>query len=360
MSSRLKALGWPDDDDGSSSDAAPRDPVAGRYALIEPIGEGGTSTVWKARDLRTKRDVALKLMSAGSSDPAHLLDRFRRELDLTSRLAGSSYVQIFDSGVAGSRAFLVMELLEGESLHDRLKRVYTLAGRELLELCAGLHEALQQAHALGVVHRDIKPSNIFYARVTTPAGSRDVMKLLDLGIAKALWSGARLTSTNTFLGSPHYMSPEQLRSGRNVDASADLWSTAVVLNLALTGRLPFEGAGLAVAKRIAASSFQAPSAISDGELRAFDAFFERAFAPSPADRFGTIEELCGDFVAAVLASPLLASPRARTTGFDPRATVVAPSGYARYAERESAGKGDGMADVPTVVETAVRRTRFRG
>ncbi|NUO48101.1 MAG: serine/threonine protein kinase [Polyangiaceae bacterium] len=357
MTSQLRALGWPDDDDSPTDGdgLGHHQPIGGRYDLVEPIGEGGTSTVWRARDLRTRSDVALKLMSRSSSDEARLLERFRRELELTTRLAGPSYVQILDSGVVGARAFIVMELLEGESLHRRLRRVHTLPGRDLLELCAGLHEALAQAHAVEIVHRDIKPANIFYERIKTPTGRRDSLKLLDLGIAKALWSDARLTTTNTFIGSPHYMSPEQLESGHSVDASADLWSTAVVLYRALTGVLPFEGTGLAVAKRITMSSFLAPSLVSRGELRSFDGFFARAFTPNLADRFRTVDELCADFVAAVLASPLLGSPEAKSAGWDPRTTVVGPIGYASYAERASAGAADPRADTPTVITETKKR-----
>lgn len=361
---RRDALGWPDDDDDAHANwsdlkaararVRPRDAIGGRYVLVERIGRGGTSNVWKACDLQTAEHVALKLMTRRSSGGAQLIERFRREVDLASQLPGSSYVRILDSGLVADRAFLVMELLEGESLQERLARQRKLTAPELLELSAGLRDALSRAHDIEIVHRDIKPGNIFYTRMTTPTGRRDCLKLLDFGIAKDLWSRSRLTTTNTFLGSQPYMSPEQVRSGRTVDTSADLWSTAVVLYRSLTGALPFPGEGLEAAKRIGASSFPSPSQLLNTEARALDAFFAKAFARDPSKRFETIDELCVAFAAAIHnAAPLARSPArsSRESSWDPKATQCGPEGYRQYAERASSSDlvVGGDAETPTAI-----------
>jgi serine/threonine-protein kinase len=351
---------WAIDDDEarfSDVDLGSPDPVrallVGRYALVEPIGHGGTSTVWRARDEREGTDVAVKLMAQDPQREARLVERFRREVELAAQLEGDAYVRIRDSGVEDGRAFLVMDLLEGESLQDRLGHVRRFSARQAVDLSQGLRDGLSRAHALEIVHRDIKPGNIFYARVRDEAANdeHEVIKILDFGIAKDLWAGARLTKTGSFLGTSQYMSPEQFKSGKDVDARADLWSVAVVLYRVLTGCLPFIGPGIQLAMRVAEGKFEPPTKLLNRAPPDLDRFFERALAVRPEERFATIEELHDAFSIALRGmgsqAPSL-RPRPLTPSLPP-ATAVGPAGYDVYAALASGG-GEQGGDTPSQEE----------
>jgi serine/threonine-protein kinase len=226
-----------------------------------------------------------------------------------------------------------MELLQGESLQERLTRLGRLGHAELVQLSTGIRNALSSAHALDVVHRDIKPGNIFFAKRGRGEGTGEIVKLLDLGIAKDPSGGARLTATGTFLGTPHYMSPEQVTAGREVDAKADLWSTAVVLYQALTGVLPFLGSAAQATIKIATSSFAPPSLVLGLSRPAIDAFFEKAFSNQIRRRFATIDQLHEAFAAALGASSARTGSTlpGATSRFDATATAVGQAGYAELA-----------------------------
>jgi serine/threonine-protein kinase len=277
--------------------AGPDRIFAERYVLLEPMGRPGAGSMWKARDLRDARLVALKLMPRGAAEGSLVRDRLRREIAIASRLVGSSFVSILENGEADGRVYMAMELLDGESLRARLGRLIRLSHGELVHLSTGVRDALSRAHALGIVHRDIKPANVFYARGRDQAGG-ETITLLDLGIAKDSVAGPRVSASGTFLGTPHYMSPEQLK-GSDVDARADLWSTAVILYQALTGTLPFRGPAPRAAINIATSSFEPPSSTLGCPQPAIDAFFARAFCAEVDHRFATIEDLHQAFIAAV-------------------------------------------------------------
>jgi serine/threonine protein kinase len=345
---------WSDHDLGSPLLASAK--LMGRYALIEPIGHGGTSTVWRALDERENAHVAVKLMAQDPQREARLVESFKREVELAAQLDGDAYVKIKDSGVEDGRAFLVMELLEGESLQERLGRVRRFSARQAVDLSQGLREALTRAHALEIVHRDIKPGNIFYARVRDEAANdeRELIKLLDFGIAKDLWAGARLTATGSFLGTSQYMSPEQFKSGKDVDSRADLWSVAIVLYRALTGTLPFVGPGIQLALRVAEGKFEPPTRLLNRAPPELDQFFERALARNADERFATVEELHEAFAAALRGMGSQA-PSLRPAGSRPSLappTALGPAGYDVYAAlASSAGSRDGqsVSDAPTAI-----------
>jgi serine/threonine-protein kinase len=211
--------------------------VATRYRLVERLGKGGLGSVWRAHDEREAADVAVKLIARAREHTGDATARLMREGEAAFRLEHRSIVRVLDWGEAdGEAAFLVMELVEGESLGALLNRDGALAPTEAVRVLLPVAEALETAHRAGVVHRDVKPENILLAR----EGGVVVPKLADFGIA--LQAGARrLTAAGALLGSPDYMSPEQAREPGEVDGRTDVWSLAVVLYEAVTLERPFRG-----------------------------------------------------------------------------------------------------------------------
>jgi len=208
--------------------------IAGRYRIEEPIGTGGMATVYRATDTELEETVALKLFrSAGQSEDG--LARFRREMKLSRRLNHPNIVHIYEFGTWHGLHFITMELLEGLDLADLAER--KPRGRvphdEVVRLMIQACEGLAFAHAEGVVHRDVKPQNFFVQ-------DDGVLKVMDFGIAKAQ-SSATISVTGVRLGTPRYMSPEQIEGGKHVGPSADLYGLGVVMYELITGIPPFSG-----------------------------------------------------------------------------------------------------------------------
>ena len=214
------------------------DILAGRYRLVRLLGEGGMGTVWEARQLATDKAVAVKVLKARGSDRGGESEgRFVREAKLAASLSHRNIVQVFDFWEADAGpAFLVMELLEGQSLAQLIEARHALPVGEALGLVRPIVEALAYAHAQGIVHRDLKPENILLT-------AADV-KVLDFGLAKRQAEGADatvITQTGAVMGTPFYMSPEQVYGEKTVDARTDVWSMGVILYEVLSGRKPFVG-----------------------------------------------------------------------------------------------------------------------
>jgi len=197
--------------------------------------------VWAARNEATDREVALKLIPRGNGFTEELRTRLLREARACGRIAHKNVVEILDAGEAEDGApFLVMPLLEGETLAARLAREGPLPVEQVVRVAVAMARGLAAAHAAGIVHRDLKPGNVFLQR--DPDGGEPVVKVLDFGISKILTSeDATATVTGSTLGSPAYMSPEQARGDKGIDARTDLWSLGIVLFEMITGTRPFEG-----------------------------------------------------------------------------------------------------------------------
>ncbi len=202
--------------------------MAERFELLEEIGRGGMGVVWKARDLETGQVVALKRLHAGYDHDEDFLQRFEREVEVTRRIESPNVVQVVGYGQQGGVPYLAMELVEGESLRDLIKRRGKLPWSEVRPLARQLATGLAAAHAQRVVHRDVKPSNVI---ITTDG----VAKLADFGIARA-GDLTRLTQHSTMLGTPPYMAPDA-----NEDHRSDLYSLGCVLFETLSGTPPFTG-----------------------------------------------------------------------------------------------------------------------
>jgi len=255
--------------------------VGGKYRLDRPLARGGMGAVWAGYHLCLDVPIAVKFMSAASDRSLRV--RFEREARAAASLRSPHVVQVLDYDATGEVPFIVMELLEGQDLGQRLSERGRLPLDEVLVVVKALAAGLKLAHEAGIVHRDLKPGNIFIARI----GSEEIVKILDFGVAKdtTLDASDTQTTTGVVVGSPAYMSPEQARGG-NVDARSDLWSLAVVIFQALTGRRPFEGKNLGdVLVRICSDSLPVATAVRPELPAAIDAFFDRAFCRSPDGRF---------------------------------------------------------------------------
>ncbi len=229
----------------------PGDTIAGKYVIVKVIGEGGMGVVYEANHLRLRRRVALKMllphMMTTSSD---MVVRFEREARAAGKLRDRHVTKVLDVDTTEEGLpYLVMEYLEGHDLEAELSSRGRLPIDEavgyLLQVCA----AMTEAHNAGIVHRDLKPSNLFLC----PDRDGFLVKVLDFGISKMADDGeSRLTGTLTSVGTPLYMSPEQVRSARDVDSRTDIWALGVILYELLAGRTPFEGSTTAAAAAIVA------------------------------------------------------------------------------------------------------------
>lgn len=262
-------------------------------------------SVWLAEHTALKTHVAVKLLHAKAEGNSELRARFLREARAAGALTSSHVVRVLDYGVDDDVPYIAMEYLEGESLRARLHKQRKLSPEATGQILRGVCRGIAKAHKLGVVHRDLKPDNIFLA---ADEEHGEVVKVVDFGIAKILEaedpSGPSQTedlstSTGLMLGTPYYMSPEQLRGRKDVDARTDLWAIGVVAFECLLGQRPFVADAVGeLVLTICTQPIPVPSAIGavpDG----FDAWFAKAMQIDPKDRFASVQELA-DGLAAVL------------------------------------------------------------
>lgn len=220
----------------------PGEVIDGQYEVVRVLGEGGMGIVVEARDRELDRRVALKIVRRGLLDSDEAAQRFQLEARALASVHGPHAVRVFDVGrLADGTPYMVMEYLEGADLgaigSERGPLPITLAVDWIVQACAGLAEA----HRAGLVHRDLKPGNLFLAR---HGDGSELVKVLDFGVAKSVAGGPALTKDGFVLGSPDYMSPEQLQSSRTLDARTDVWALGAILYRLLTGRTPFLGGSL--------------------------------------------------------------------------------------------------------------------
>ena len=279
--------GVPSPASGAPSIQAPPSRI-GRYVVNRKIGEGGMGVVYAARDERLERPVALKLMSemVGRDDTAR--KRFWREARAAASVNHPNICQIYEIGDEAGTLFIAMELLEGESLADRLARGPLLLS-EAMPIALGMLAALSALHGQGLVHRDLKPSNVFL--------TRHGVKLLDFGLARHEFAGptlptltgVELTGSGMLVGTPRYMAPEQAL-GEPVDARSDVFSAGAILFEMLAGRPAFGGATI-VDVLHATVHDQPPALTGSPAIHAADRVIRRALAKRPADRFASADEL---------------------------------------------------------------------
>jgi eukaryotic-like serine/threonine-protein kinase len=271
--------------------------IADRYRLEERVGTGGMSSIWVANDLLSTGLVAVKVMVKPEKPRHDLVERFRREAEVAKRLRGPHFVAILDHGDHDGTPFIVMQLLEGENLQQRLSRRSALDLDETGALLSDLTAGLRVAHNAGVIHRDLKPANLYFAKLPERRSSNrdEVVKILDFGIARSDAFAGRLTAAGSIVGSLFYMSPEQARTDVELDSRSDLWQVGAVLYRCLTGRRAFEGSPGVVLHRLLREDVAPPSSVNPVLPRALDPFFAKALARRPEDRFQDIRELYDAF-----------------------------------------------------------------
>ena len=267
--------------------------LLGKYRVDRVIGEGGVGFVVQATHTSLGHKVAIKVLRADKREGDHLV-RFRREAELTSGIRSDHIVQVFDAGVSqAGEPFIVMELLLGRTLGEEVHARGPLPVSEAVDLVLQAARGLADAHAHGLVHRDVKPANLFISRRPNAAGVIDqgspgVVKVLDFGLSKAPETGSvsPLTSTFATVGTPQYMSPEQLRGARFADARSDQYALACVLYECLTARAPFDAESLTALALVIANEVPVPaSRVRGGVPPGVDAAITRAMSKEPNARF---------------------------------------------------------------------------
>jgi serine/threonine-protein kinase len=296
--------------------------IAGRYRLGALLGAGGMARVVAAHDLRLDRPVAIKLAPASGIDRAGR-ERFVREARSSAGFSHPNAVAVFDAGEGDGFLYLVMELVDGQSLAARLAEHGPLDVDEALPITAGVLAALGAAHTAGIVHRDVKPGNILLGR-------KGAVKLADFGIAKRLGDlSADLTGSGQFVGTPKYLSPEQV-AGEPVSRATDLYAVGVVLFEMLAGRPPFDG-DTAIATAIAHRDAAIPDLrhIRPDVPGHVAAAVTRAMAKDPANRFESVEQMAASLRGLPEPSPVAVPPVAAVPSVERTQVMVGPVRPAR-------------------------------
>jgi len=265
------------------SAVGPGSRLAGRYVLDEHIASGGMAGVWRAHDEVLARTVAVKVLKEDLAANWEFRERFRREAVAAARLNHHAIINVFDTGTDHDVVFIVMEYFPGRTLAVMVRERRALEPGQAVDVMIPVLDALEYAHAHGVVHRDVKPANILV--------SEDRVKVTDFGIAKAAEVGGDLTATGKVLGTVHYLAPEQVE-GDAVDARSDIYAAGAVLYEMVTGRPPFEAeTAVATAMMRLTSDPIPPRDVRPGVPRSLEAAIMRALAREPARRFPSAQAM---------------------------------------------------------------------
>jgi eukaryotic-like serine/threonine-protein kinase len=304
--------------------------VAKRFTVLSRIGAGSMGAVYRARQEAVGRDVAIKIVRRERAYDAETKARFEREARATSQLVSPHTVTVFDFGEAEDGSwFLAMELLTGDTLGDRLRRVSRLGPHDTVRIAREALRSLAEAHSKGIVHRDLKPDNVFLTALPGEAGVPpiEIVKVLDFGIAKLVRDEKRVdqleTQAGTVFGTPRYMSPEQAQ-GNPLDARSDLYSLGVIIYQMLAGRAPFvdDDAVVVMARHIKDTP---PSfAQISPELRVpppLEAVVRRALSKHVDERPQSAELFIAELEAALEQSGVLASGVHATSWASPTSTI---------------------------------------
>ena len=312
--------------------------LAGKYRVERVLGQGGMGVVLAAHHLQLGQRVALKFLLPEVCTSGEAVARFLREARAAVQIESEHVARVVDVGtLEGGSPYMVMEYLEGSDLGDVLQKRGPMPLQLAVSYVLEAMEAVAEAHALGMVHRDLKPSNLFLAR------RRDgsfIVKVLDFGISKATQDSqgpsASMTSTTAVMGSPLYMSPEQVRSSKDVDARADIWSLGVILHELLSGRTPFHGETMtAVLAMIAADPPPPLRSVRPDLSPAIEAVVLRCLNKDRNQRFQNVAELA--YALAPFAGPEAQGPVDRISKVLGRPAMASSQNLAQSAPALSGG-----------------------
>ena len=270
--------------------------LEGKFRITREIGRGGMATVYEARNVDIGKRVAVKVLAAELIASRTVRERFIREARAAAAIRSPFICDVYDSGMYDERPFLVMELLEGESLYDMMTRVRRIDPVTTLRVILQTARGLGKAHASNVIHRDMKPENIF---LTKNEEGETTVKIVDFGLAKfyeptgGSESQARLTREGALFGTPAYMSPEQAKGQGEVDQRCDLWALGCITYECLTGRTVWkvdQGVAMILAQ-IAGAPLPVPSRVRRDLPESFDRWFAKALNRDIKERFQTAREL---------------------------------------------------------------------
>ncbi len=321
--------------------------LGGRYEVGELIGHGGMAEVHLGHDTRLGRPVAIKMLRSDLARDSNFLARFRREAQSAAGLNHPSIVAIYDSGedstldAAGHASplpYIVMEVVEGETLRDKLARERVIAPDETARIMEGILSALAYSHRMGIVHRDIKPANVMLTH------NGDV-KVMDFGIARAVAdTAATMTQTQAVIGTAQYLSPEQAQ-GQPVDARSDLYSAGCLLFELLTGRPPFVGdSPVSVAYQHVGEAPQPPSAFQGDVPSAYDQITLHALVKDRDGRYQSAAEFRNDVAAARAGRALGAAAAGTAAAAAASATVLMTR--QRESTADAAAEGESLVGLP--------------
>jgi len=312
--------------------------LAGRYELLEKIGDGGMAVVYKSRDRLLNRFVAIKILKPDFTKDLKFIENFRRESQAAASLSHSNIVNIYDVGKEGNIYYIVMELIEGQVLSDIIKNEGPMEYAKAVDIVKQIALALSFAHKNHIIHRDVKPHNVLITREGTA-------KITDFGIAKAVNAGTIVGNTGTIMGSVHYFSPEQARGGY-VDEKSDIYSLGIVLYELVTGRVPFDADNpVAVALMHMNDEMVPPSQYVPGIPPALEEVIRKATNKYQVNRYKSASEmydaLCG--IGAEKTIPLSGFSNRSGSGLDATIVMNAVNGSTAgpaYANSKEENTGD--------------------
>jgi serine/threonine-protein kinase len=266
--------------------------LAGKYKVEDVLGVGGMGVVVAAKHMQLEQKVALKFLRPEAMQSKEAVERFLREARAAVRLRSEHVAKVTDVGTLDSGApYMVMEFLDGADLSRVVQATGSITIEEAVYFVLQACEAIAEAHSLGIIHRDLKPQNLF---VTRRVDGKPLVKVLDFGISKTLdtQSGLSLTRTSSIMGSPLYMSPEQMRSSKNVDQRSDIWGLGVILYELLTGRVPFEADAIPeLCLKVVQDPAEPPKAIRPEVPEGLSAVVLKCLEKDAKMRFSNVAEL---------------------------------------------------------------------
>ena len=276
------------------------------YEIVELLGEGGMGTVWRAFQLSTRREVALKVMTSRTFGSQKALSRFEREVELAARLVHPNIARVYDSGLYQGLYYYAMELIEGLQL-DEYVNEHKLTQRKILELLRTVCQAIKHAHQVGVIHRDLKPSNILVTQDGEP-------HVLDFGLAKTILEDEKdmkVSIDGDVFGTPTYMSPEQAAGHLDaIDIRTDVYSLGVILFHLLTKQWPYDlsGSHYEILKNIQEAGPVRPSKIIPHFDKDIEAILLKVLAKEPSQRYQSVTEFASDIQCWLEEFPVTARP----------------------------------------------------